>query len=946
MPNIGKDFSPFRNATAPPTSAANRTGWFEFNQSIVNNNSTSTNQVFTSKSGRIGVASAGNVLVFPGDKPGKVVPLQVPGGAIVTDCDWSPFFNCTEKYPLNLIDVLAVGTEDGCRVYSVQDAATPICSITTKSKRVESVSFNSVAQDVLATASGDCLEVWNIQQPDKPIFTFDAASPIQSMSWKADGSTIATTCKDGKLRLFTPGKTETNEVLAHEGSNGKPSRILFLSDEMLLTTGFSRVKQREWKLWDCRQASPEWKPLVSRQHNSNPGVLIPLFDEDAKLIFLAGRGDSAVTWHELKTNPPFITEQVTSQWQSTGSQAISIYGIALTSKFHVNTIQAEVDRLLILGNNLVPVMVQVPRRRYAEFPAELYPATKGLQAGCSAQEWIDGDKKVVALVSLDPVIRNSFVESIQLPVVQNAPEVALEKPSDKSLDKPSETMSEKPSEKIETQVLQEQPKEEAKPVLSAKAQSISSMFASNKQSPLRFATYNPHTIYSDLKGVSLTSPAECDVLQCSDEIIAFPVVGPGAKIGLLSIPSNLPVATKVGTPAIRLSPKLPCLLLGPGDVTDFAVDPFFKGTRIVTATNDGELKVWIVQKNIDADLSEPTFALAKQGRITIVQFHPFVQDLLLTVAVGSNSSTVSMWNLAGGLALLGSFSHPDYIMAIAFDKDGQNIISVAKDGHVRKLSKTGEVIGQAASHTGTKGARISILRPSSLIATFGFGKGNMREVNIYDGASLSAGILSSQNVNQSPSMMTMFWEECSGTLWLSGRGESSIFGYEVKQGPTIAPITRFDASAPQQGIWFDYNKTKLAVKDVEVVRAWRLSTGVEFISFKVPRQKPEYFQDDLYPLVWDAMPVDTAETWHSSASDLSEKLSRLSLCPTDMTPLSNASITTPTTSFNPLQQIAIDKTAQTFTIGMIGLARQLGDREEERNDENDKTNAVADDEWD
>jgi coronin-7 len=46
------------------------------------------------------------------------------------------------------------------------------------------------------------------------------------------------------------------------------------------------MRQREYALWDSRNLS---KPLERSQLDSSTGLLIPLYDEDTDIVFLAGK---------------------------------------------------------------------------------------------------------------------------------------------------------------------------------------------------------------------------------------------------------------------------------------------------------------------------------------------------------------------------------------------------------------------------------------------------------------------------------------------------------------------------------------------------------------------------------------------------------------------------------------------------------------------------------
>ncbi|MFT7797964.1 coronin-7-like [Arapaima gigas] len=77
---------------------------------------------------------------------------------------------------------------------------------------------------------------------------------LYSFTWKQDGSLMATSCKDKKLRVFDPRAQLTPVQNAVSFQTNKESRILWVKDsDHILTTGFNQVREREVRLWDSRK---------------------------------------------------------------------------------------------------------------------------------------------------------------------------------------------------------------------------------------------------------------------------------------------------------------------------------------------------------------------------------------------------------------------------------------------------------------------------------------------------------------------------------------------------------------------------------------------------------------------------------------------------------------------------------------------------------------------
>merc|ERR1719245_2739603 len=96
--------------------------------------------------------------------------------------------------------------------------------------------------------------------------------------------------------------------------------------------------------------------------------------------------------------------------------------------------------------------------------------------------------------------------------------------------------------------------------------------------------------------------------------------------------------------------------------------------------------------------------------------------------------------------------------------------------------------------------------------------------------------------------MIPLYDPDSSTLFITGKGESQVFTYEVAdESPYLFELSPYRPSGLHQGLAF-LPKNVCSVRDVEFAKAYRLTdTSIEPISFTVPRVKTNFFQDDLFP---------------------------------------------------------------------------------------------------
>jgi coronin-1B/1C/6 len=193
-------------------------------------------------------------------------------------------------------------------------------------RKVGHVLFNPAAQNVLASASGDfTIKLWDIEK-GKDRLSLKHADIVQSLAWKADGSLLATTSRDKKLRVWDARQEKpVQEVAGHSGA--KNSRAVWLGDsDRIATTGFSRMSDRQLALWDINKPNAPIGDFV--QLDSISGVCMPFWDDGNQILYLAGKGDGNIRYFEF-TNDKF---EYLSEYKSADPQR----GLAFLPKRGVN----------------------------------------------------------------------------------------------------------------------------------------------------------------------------------------------------------------------------------------------------------------------------------------------------------------------------------------------------------------------------------------------------------------------------------------------------------------------------------------------------------------------------------------------------------------------------------------------------------------------------------
>ncbi|KAJ2945124.1 hypothetical protein O0L34_g9184 [Tuta absoluta] len=354
------------------------------------------------------------------------------------------------------------------------------------------------------------------------------------------------------------------------------------------------------------------------------------------------------------------------------------------------------------------------------------------------------------------------------------------------------------------------------------------------------------THVENIKNISRQISGECNGFYANGVRCAVPVGGGGGRVAIIELPAG-------ATPAARAPPPAPApaarpALLHPAPLQDWAWDPF-RDDRLMVACDDGMIREWIIPENgLQESTNEPNRIFsAHPDKIYIIRFHPTAQDLLTSAA---HDLSIKIWDLSADepkpeVTLTG---HTEQIFALDWSPCGEYLATVCKDGLIRIYEPRKSTCPvRSGAGPSSRGARVVWALQATHLVVTGFDKVSERQIMLYKASDLSAPVCT-VGLDVSPAILQTHIDHDSATIFLTGRGDSTIYCYEVTcEPPHICALSHHRAASLHQGIAF-LTKNLLAVEKVEFARALRLTNGnIEPLSFTVPRIKSELFQDDLFP---------------------------------------------------------------------------------------------------
>lgn len=284
-------------------------------------------------------------------------------------------------------------------------------------RKITQIEWHPSTENVLFSAGFDNLViVWDVScaplNGNSILKIIDChVDQIYSLAINREGSLIATTSKDKMLRVIEPRRgIVVAQGMAHNGT--KQSRVVFLSDDKVLTTGFSKHSDRQYAIWNQHDLK---KPLMAADIDSASGMLQPFFDFETKTLYLCGKGEGCIRYYEIVDEHPhiyYLNQFISGQPQK---------ALGWMPKRGLNVAACEIFRFYKLhgtGNVVEPISFIVPRKSTL-FQPDLYPDTLSTTPAMTINEWfvLGSNKKPILMSmttgeeSVETIMKRSFTST-------------------------------------------------------------------------------------------------------------------------------------------------------------------------------------------------------------------------------------------------------------------------------------------------------------------------------------------------------------------------------------------------------------------------------------------------------------------------------------------------------------------------------------------------------
>jgi len=339
-----------------------------------------------------GTGGGGPIQICRHDKPGRQnqnAPKIAVHKAKVIDWAFNPFVST----------MIATASED-CYVKVSQfpvggpteQISEAVVTLEGHQKKVTEVVFHPTASNVLASLGNDNLmKVWDIERQSE-VHNHDFGAEPFHMDWNSDGSLIASMNKDRNIYVIDP-RQAGNAQSAEAFSGTKIANVRWMDNKgFIACVGGSKTSMRQLQLWDPKSMN---KPVTTIDIDQSAGNIIPHYDSDNSVLYIAGKGDASIKYFEIVGEDPYA--HFLTEYRGNDSQK----GVAFVPKRALDAKSCEIARALrLMRDSVIPVSFQVPRKG-EQFQADIYPDTYAGKATNTAEGYFAGNNTPADVITMN-----------------------------------------------------------------------------------------------------------------------------------------------------------------------------------------------------------------------------------------------------------------------------------------------------------------------------------------------------------------------------------------------------------------------------------------------------------------------------------------------------------------------------------------------------------------
>lgn len=158
-------------------------------------------------------------------------------------------------------------------------------------------------------------------------------------------------------------------------------------------------------MFDTRDLS---QPLIKKRLDDYAGVPFPFYDEDSRLVYIAGKGESAISFFQYNPESPNLIDYLHA-FKGKEPQK----GFSMMPKRFLDVMTCEVMKgVRLTAKTIEYVSFKVPRKS-GTFQADLYPPCRGPLPAQKFEEYWSGVDKEPVRIELKPGANHQDIVTVE-----------------------------------------------------------------------------------------------------------------------------------------------------------------------------------------------------------------------------------------------------------------------------------------------------------------------------------------------------------------------------------------------------------------------------------------------------------------------------------------------------------------------------------------------------
>lgn len=800
----------------------------------------------------------------------------------------------------------------------------------------EYIAIVNVDYDTFGTAA-DVTEAQKGRVILKLPTTKGAGKDIVRVNWSYNGQYLNAIGKDGSFyvvdpRTVTDFETPLKSYTEIFGEMKNPHFATFigeqsLKEKVLFIAGAGRARKPTYRVCTFNPEAQTLTTICNGDLGCSPGQLLAKYDHDTQLIYLFTRSAQNASIFDTtlisgvngKPNAGNFLPLINIPLPG-GSK-----GLSQASKTKICIDESEIINFYSHNGNDIELYAISVVRKDRGYHAELYPNTFAGVANLTFDDYMDGKDVAPQEMSLSYLAHGgSHPTPLAHPTPASNTQAANTQAAVLTNDASAVAKAEEVPEvhhKTAHELINEQKgyDKSLRTNLDSKFARTTFLHTTGTEPGFNKDHYGCYDLRLPKQHIAFGKS-----IVANNTLFATPVASAGGSIVYVRL------LTQLGRVPLKVHG-----VVGPSPISALGVSQL-NHYQVATASEDGTIRVYNLPKTwtegeLPANVDTPAFEFQLGVRIQVLSYHTYIEHCIIATGYDPDMQQEILFVLdvtPGTEAELRYQAYPNVVQDracnIDFSPDGVHIAIANKHSGITVVSMPGGQVKFNIQHGSSPKESWGLWYSNEYLVTVGFLHGGERGVTLHkiDWEKNTSTVVKTVSFYNTY-LLIPYLDITTGVLILGGLGTANfnIFFISPESAPYVDSLSVFQSRNDVVSMAY-LPKANVDPHNVEIVKSIKLTQTNEVwpISWRLPRKRKEFFQDDVYqsgaPVLKSIVSSDDyfnsvlENAVNANPKQTQYSLKYQSLCPEGMIPLSEA----PDEELTERQQKYIQNKQQQFEV--------------------------------